>query len=232
MRRNPEAQPNKVLTRAIIPVPAEFETNLNLWESLSNNDGIKTYREINPAGDIVAFRGEALLHASIEKLAAVLNTPELRKEWVDSLAGTHTIEKRSMLDRIEYIRSKVPWPFQDRDFVFRVQVQVAQSPYSIFIKMNSVDDLREPPHPGVVRGELLHAYYFLRDESTPQAQATKVIVEIAADPKGSIPSWIVNLTQKNWPNNTLHALETVSCREDLFIAPEIKEFFYGLASVP
>jgi hypothetical protein len=214
------------------PTRTEFKTNLNRWELLSDDDGVKTYREINPAGDIVSFRGEALLHASIENLAAVLNTPELRKEWVDSLADTHTIEKRNMLDRIEYIRSKVPWPFQDRDFVFRVQVQVEQSPYSMFIKMNSVDDHREPPHPGVVRGNLLHAYYFLRDESTSQATATKVVVEIAADPKGSIPSWIVNLTQKKWPNNTLHSLEKVSNREDLFVAPEIKEFFNRQASVP
>jgi hypothetical protein len=178
------------------------------------------------------FRGEALLHASIEKLAAVLNTPELRKEWVDSLADTHTIEKRSMMDRTEYVRSKVPWPFQDRDFVFRVQIQVAQSPYSIFIMMNSIDDAREPPRPGAVRGSILHAYYLLRDASTPQVTATRVVVEIAADPKGSIPSWIVNLTQKRWPNNTLHSLEKISRREDLVIAPEIKEFFSDLAGVP
>ena len=98
--------------------------------------------------------------------------------------------------------------------------------------MNSIEDSREPPHPGVVRGEILHAYYFLRDVSTADVPATQVIVEIAADPKGSIPSWIVNLTQKNWPNNTLHALEKVATREDLFITPEIRQFFSGLASVP
>jgi hypothetical protein len=78
-----------------------------------------------------------------------------------------------------------------------------------------------------VRGTILHAYYFLQDASTAQAQATKVIVEIAADPRGSIPSWIVNLTQKNWPTHTLHALEKVSSRDDLVIAPEIREFFGG-----
>jgi hypothetical protein len=214
------------------PVSIEFETNSKLWELSSDKDGIKTYKEINPSGDIVSFRGEALLHASIEKLAAVLNTPELRKQWVDSLADTHTVEKRSMLDRTEYVRSKVPWPFQDRDFVFKVRIQVSQLPYSIFIMMNSVDDPREPPRAGVVRGSLLHAYYFLRDASTPRVTATKVVVEIAADPKGSIPSWIVNLTQKKWPNNTLHSLEKISQRDDLVIAPEIKDFFTDLASVP
>ncbi len=203
--------------------PAPLETRSKIWELLSDEDGIKTYRETNPARDIVSFRGEATLNTSIEKLAAVLSTPELRKEWVDSLAETHTIERTNALDRIEYVRASVPWPFQDRDFVFRVQITLGQAPESIFIKMNSVDDPREPPHPGVVRGNILHAYYFLKDVSTPQAPATQVIVEIAADPKGSIPTWIVNLTQKNWPNNTLHALEKVSRREDLF---------RGLARVP
>ncbi len=98
--------------------------------------------------------------------------------------------------------------------------------------MSSVDDQREPPHPGIVRGTLLHANYFLRDVSTSRGRATDVLVEIAADPKGSIPSWIVNLTQKNWPNKTLRALGKISEREDLLIAQEIKEFFNGLASMP
>jgi hypothetical protein len=228
-------QPGNAYEQIAPPMPSirdDFVANPKIWELIFDTDGIKTYREINPAGDIVSFRGEALLRASIENLAAVLNTPELRKEWVDSLVDTHTIEKRSVFDRIEYVRSKVPWPFHDRDFVFRVQVRVTQSPYSVYIKMNSVDDQREPPRLGIVRGILLHAHYFLRDASTSQGPATEVVVEIAADPKGSIPSWIVNLVQKNWPNNTLRALEKVSTRRDLFIAPEIKDFFTGLARVP
>jgi hypothetical protein len=91
---NTESKNEEVFHKADISFPAEFETSSKLWELISDNDGIKTFRETDPAGDIVSFRGEALLHASIEKLAAVLNTPELRKEWVDSLADTHTIEKK------------------------------------------------------------------------------------------------------------------------------------------
>jgi hypothetical protein len=208
-------------------IEESFEKNIGIWRALSDSDGIKTYQGINANTEIISFRGEAVLHAPIERLAAVLNTTELRKDWVDALADTHTIEKKSIFDRIDYLRSKVPWPFQDRDFVFRTQVRVKRSPYRIFVQMNSIEDPREPSHSGVVRGQILHAYYFLKNLSTPGNVATEVIVEIAADPKGSIPLWIVNLTQRSWPRNTLRALEKTSSREDLYISPEIKDFFSG-----
>jgi hypothetical protein len=38
-----------------IPVPIEFEASSKLWELLSDRDGIKTYKEIDPSGDIVSF---------------------------------------------------------------------------------------------------------------------------------------------------------------------------------
>jgi hypothetical protein len=207
-----------------VPIEDGFEIDPNIWELVSSEEGVKTYREKTPKTSIVSFRGEAILHSSIKKIATVLNTIELRKSWVDSLVDTHTIEKKSLFDRIEYVRSKVPWPFQDRDFVFHVQVQVNRSPDRVLIRMNSVEDPRESPHSGVVRGELLHSYYLLKDISTKSSVATQVIVEIAADPKGVVPSWIVNLTQKNWPRNTLHSLEAISEHGDISVSPEIGSF--------
>ena len=107
-----QSKRNDVSTERGLPAQGEFETSSKLWELLSDTNGVKTYREKNPTGDIVSFRGEATLRTPIRNLVAVLNMPELRKEWVDSLSDTHTIEKRGMLERIEYVRSQVPWPFR------------------------------------------------------------------------------------------------------------------------
>ena len=58
--------------------------------------------------------------------------------------------------------------------------------------------------------------------ATPQ---TQVVIEMALDPKGAIPMWMVNLTQKKWPHNTLLALKKISSREDLVVPKEIEDYF-------
>jgi hypothetical protein len=70
---------------AAVPSEDGFEIDPNTWVLVSSEEGVKTYREKNPKTSIVSFRGEAILHSSIKKIATVLNTIELRKRWVDTL---------------------------------------------------------------------------------------------------------------------------------------------------
>jgi hypothetical protein len=104
-------------------------------------------------------------------------------------------------------------------------VKINHTPLSIFIALNSVEDAREPPKPGIVRGEILHSYYYLEEVSGGVAPETRVVVEVAVDPKGSIPSWLVNLTQKHWPHSTLLALERVANRSGILVPDEIEKWF-------
>jgi hypothetical protein len=207
------------------PAPDTFSDNLNGWELTSDEDGVKTYTKKESENSIIAFRGEKIIQVPIQKIATILNSLEYRKEWVDSKSENRIIDGAHTLNRIEYSRAHVPWPFQDRDFLFRAKVTIGHSPTSMLISMNSVEDSREPPHAGIVRGEIFHSYYFLTDVSDGKTPATRVVLEIAADPKGSIPSWLVNLTQKKWPHRTLLAIDKCASQADLKISPEVTAAF-------
>jgi hypothetical protein len=50
---------------------------------------------------------------------------------------------------------------------------------------------------------------------------------MAIDPKGAIAPWMVNLTQKKWPHNTLMALKKLVMRPDLVVPKEIEDYFRG-----
>ncbi|MFI5389926.1 MAG: hypothetical protein ACHQYQ_01090, partial [Bacteriovoracales bacterium] len=70
-----------------------------------------------------------------------------------------------------------------------------------------------------VRGELIESKYVL----TPMGPSkTKLEVEIVCDPKGMIPTWLVNLIQKSWPRKTITALMKQLEKPDVasFILPE------------
>lgn len=52
-------------------------------------------------------------------------------------------------------------------------------------------------------------------------QKTRIILETLGDPKGWIPTWLVNKTQKNWPLETLKNLKV-----------QVKKPYYSLYPLP
>jgi hypothetical protein len=200
-----------------------FNHDPKVWKKIGDSEGIQTYEKIDTSDSVVAFRGEALIPEYLTKIATVLNQPELRKDWVDSLAESRSIEKFNDFDRVEYNRTTAPWPLQDRDFVYRVKVRIDRTAPTMLIDMKSTTHLAAPEKPGVVRGDLLYSFTYLKQ--VPGVRATRVVVEMAVDPKGAIPKWMVNLSQKRWPYNTLLALKKISQREDLVVSKEIEEYF-------
>ena len=182
-----------------------FDLDTSAWKKVSDAEGIQTYEKIEANDQVVAIRGEALIPVNLLKIATVLNSRELQKEWVDSLESSHEVGRITDLNRIEYNQVKVPFPFENRDFVYQAKVQVVKSPPTMLIDMKSVTDAREPEKKGIVRGQILYSFYYLKQ--VPGVSATKVVIEMALDPKGAIPKWLVTLSQKRWPLNTLRNLK-------------------------
>jgi hypothetical protein len=133
------------------------------------------------------------------------------------------ISRKNDFEHIQYNQTKVPWPFQNRDFVFQVNAKLnAQSP-TMLINMKSVEDSSAPEVKGVVRGEIIRSYYYLKEMTG--FVATKMVVEMEVNPKGAIPMWLVNLSQKSWPHNTLAAVKRLSLRDDIQILPKLEKYF-------
>jgi hypothetical protein len=202
------------------------EPNLNdpLWIKISEDDGVNTYQKKTSTQTAVSFRGETTIPTNIEKIATVFSDPNLRKDWVDSLVEARTIEKISAFESIDYNHSKVPWPFEDRDFVYRVKARVNRVKRAMEITMASIEDSRVPPRSGIVRGKILYSSYWMMETPGP-TPSTHLIIEVAVDPMGEIPMWMVNLTQKKWPHNTLLALRNVSTKPGLAVPKWIEDYF-------
>jgi hypothetical protein len=94
---------------------------------------------------------------------------------------------------------------------------------TLLLKINSVEDSRAPPIEGLVRAELLEAYYYLQ-EVQPNKK-TKIIVQMAVDPKGAIPLWLVRASQKNWPQNTMAKLRDLASDESIPVSQKILDYF-------
>ena len=77
---------------------------------------------------------------------------------------------------------------------------------AVELVMTSCEHPKAPPTVGV-RADLMRSAYRLEPLG---AGKTRFSVEIHTDPKGSIPTWLVNMLQKSWPLETLSAVRRVA----------------------
>lgn len=168
------------------------------WEKIDEDLGIQVFRKDMPGSDIVAFKGAGLVDASIEKIFWVLCDADHEKQWVEMLIDNYVMEQYTPFDRLQYQNFDLPWPLSDRDFVYRA-VATMDEQGRLHLKLNSIENVKDPPTKGV-RAELMSSGFVL----TPKQDGkTWVEVSIFSDPKGILPTWVINLVQSSWPMETM-----------------------------
>lgn len=182
----------------LISITAQAEEQK--WEEIYTEDGIVVSRSEVPGSNLFAFRGEGDVNAPMPKVLGVLRDIKRSSEWVDQFVEMKSIAQINDLERLEYYHAAVPWPFQDRDFLYQTKIEVDRATKTISLSSVSAEDVRVPPVSGLVRGHIFKTRLVL----TPIENGTKThaIGEAHMDPKGALPTWIVNLVQKKWPYNT------------------------------
>jgi len=173
------------------------------WEFMYKKDGIKVFRKNIEGSPIVGFRGETIIYNQPEKVLGILMDNIYRTEWVDRLEKSEILERVSPEEYIVYQIFKLPWPLSKRDFVYRGKLTVDKEDNSVLVVMSSVDHPEAPETVGV-RAELISSRYRIRRLGKFM---TGFEVEIHSDPRGLIPSFVVNLVQKSWPYKTLMSVK-------------------------
>lgn len=215
-----------VATGFSAPMPALPAADQS-WEEISKDDGIVTHRKEIEGSDIVAFRGEAVIDASIAKVSNIMIDTSRKKEWVAKIIEARDIRPISEYERVEYnATSSGFFAVRDRDFVFRAKADLNKEKGQVVLTLKSVTDPLAP-ETGRVRGSLNESKYVLT--SIDEGKRTHMIVEIHADPKGSVPKWLVNVFQKSWPRKTIENIRKQAAKADVAEHAGIKAYFEGAA---
>jgi hypothetical protein len=206
-------------------VSAGFAAADSEWEEIDRDDGIVCWRKDVADSPIVAFRGEGVIEAPIARVARVLEDTSRKTEWVAKCLEAKDVKLLSPLERIEYNRTSAPWPISDRDFVFRAKCEIDPARKTVVYSLRSLDDPACPANEDLaVRGELLQSKYTLTALSHAR---TRLVVEIQADPKGSIPKWVVNFFQRAWPHQTIEGIRAQVAKSDVCASTVVTAAFEG-----
>jgi len=190
------------------------------WEPFDQQDGIRMFRRDVAGSDVVALRGEGFVEAPITRVASVLIDRKRSTEWIDRLAKTKVLRELSDTESINWNHIKTPTPLQDRDFVFKSVLSTDPQAKKVFMKYESVTDPLAPETGDYVRGHFKQGKFELTMATVTKKDGTKVkgtivLAEVLVDPRGSVPTFIVNLVQKAWPHKTISALRKQVAKPDI-----------------
>jgi hypothetical protein len=172
------------------------------WEVIDEDHGFISKRRKVAESDIYAFRGEVLADVHISKILSVFLDKSRRKDWVDLFGKQEDLEVISGLNKIYWIRFNLPFFMSDRDYVLQLKGNIDVASRQVTANIASVEHLKKPEQSCCIRAQAFGTFYRFR----AQNDKTYVEVEVLTDPKGWLPSWLINLIQKNWPKKTLTAL--------------------------
>jgi hypothetical protein len=163
------------------------------WTKLETRDGITVYEK--DAGDFLAFRGEGYITTPIGKLLYVIEDPAHWKDWIENFDHGRILERKSPFHKVFYQAFDSPFPASDRDIVYEAKIRREAKTGKVIVDMRSVDHPKAPKTVGV-RVKLKYTRY----EITPMAGGRlHVTLETLSDPGGSLPGFLVNWAQRDYP---------------------------------
>ncbi len=199
------------LSATALPASQPFDFSQAKWILDSESDGITVSRWTPPNSDLFAFRSSGLIDATVPKLVNILCDAKRRPEWAPALIVSYVVRWLSPTERVEYNRIRTPWPISDRDFVIQGKAEF-DGKGAVALNFHSIDDPTVPDK-GPVRGEAWDSTYAL----TPTADRKQSTLEyrMLIDPKGAVPSWVVNIFQSHFPHDMIIALRKQAAKADI-----------------
>lgn len=218
--------------RADAPQPS-LQPPVYHWVKSCNDDGLVCYWSKVENSPIIAFKGEGIVDAPIEKVASVIIDTTRGTEWIDSLVESKVVRSISPAEFIEYDHVGIPFPFDsimsDRDFVSRVAVEADSSTRRITVRYLPTEDELAPLVKNHTRG-IMACVFKLVPMSLPEE--TYVEAEVDCDPKGAIPPWIANFFQQGWPQTTFQALRKQVQKNNIQVLPLVEKLLQAPPVAP
>jgi hypothetical protein len=173
-----------------------YEESTEGWEDLGIDDEVESSRLYMPTGYYL-IRGVGDIDQSPADIHALILDLDRKGAWDQLYVEGRVVANLTPVARVLYQHFSAPWPVSHRDFAF-LSVSKHLEDGSIISVGFSVDSPLVPEVSGLVRGEMHMAGFILR-QVAPKLTRMTYLVHI--DPKGSIPTMVINQTQKKQTQN-------------------------------
>lgn len=170
------------------------------WELSKEKNGIQVYTRTSENSPIKAFRVVAKFQNGMDKILKTLSDPSSYASWYDHCKNSEVISKESERT-IYYVEMSMPFPFDNRDVVYEMTIEQAQTSTKIqYIALKGIKEKTD----GLVRMEYAKGSWVVWSSD---GVSCTIEHEFEGDPEGNVPSGIVNLFIVQGPINTIERLK-------------------------
>lgn len=175
------------------------------WELAKEKNGISVYTRKTEQIDFKEFKGITYIDNSVSSFLAVITDVDNLTDWVYSVINAKLLEKSSDTLMIYYAESKVPWPFDNRDAVYRDKVSWDADKRVLTIDIKCLPGYIEK-NEDIVRIPFAKGHWRVEEL---EKNRIKVEFQMLVDPGGTIPAWLANAFVVDSPFETLEGLREV-----------------------
>ena len=169
------------------------------WEIDRNNDGIIVYTKEEEGSAFKSFKAVVTIHAATCEIVEILKNADDYTKWY-GYTNTSALLRREGDIQYNYVETIFPWPYSNRDMVYRMSVNAsAQGVIKILLK--GIPDYL-PEKQGIVRMKKAEGYILLQ----PIGEKTEVTYVFHSEPGDNIPPWLANNSIAELPFRTLSGL--------------------------
>lgn len=183
---------------------AHFSANAQEWELKKFSEGINVYTAHIAGSDFKAFKAEMEVTATVEQMRYILQNPELFPDMFPDTEELKVLARPNDSTLINYSRTAVPWPLDDRDGAHK-SVFFPNASGGFTVKGQALPNY-VPEKEDVVRIKKSDSTW----EIIPLENGKlKIIYEVQAEPGGKLPEWLVNSAVVDVPYETFVNLKKV-----------------------
>jgi hypothetical protein len=194
--------------------------DLEGWELLVESMGTKVYRKYREEAGLYEYKtlGE-MTDLDPEMCAQVYVDWEYRKIWDSYVLDLHPIKDKSsgLYWCVDY-----PWPLSDRDYTFIRDFKIVEvggvRTYAVMAKSHPFPEEKE--RSGIVRVDSFQQSCVMRSDGKV---GSKAFMHYYDNPKGMIPTWLINWAAKTGVPQFLEMMRTAVFGYPEFLENRAKE---------
>ena len=156
----------------------------NEWELVEKEDGVAVYARELRGHSGREFKGVCLVKQPIEVIGSVLSDIPSYPKWFFKCIESRRIssENTSGLNLFLYIAIDTPWPFSDRDVVYKTEVTIDRALGKVAIRSTALKEQFVPLRSGYVRITDSEHRWILESVSSARTRITFINRTNAAGP--------------------------------------------------
>lgn len=172
------------------------------WEVAKKEAGIVVYTRAEKGSAFKSFKAIATLEASTDEIIDKLKDADNYSKWYGYTKTSKLIKQEDSV-QYNYVETIFPWPFANRDMVYRMSINSLHSGV-VEISLNGLPNYI-PEKKGITRMQKGDGYLLLK----PLDGKTELTFEFHSEPGDNIPAWLANNSIAELPFKTLLGLREI-----------------------